>query len=502
MSIEIELKYLVSDNDVVEQFTQLIHQHQFTFTTASRHLTNTYFDTRERKLREFDFGLRVRKADDYTEQTIKTAGIVVGGLHQRPEYNVAIEQSLPDLSLFPCDIWPAGANITQLQEQLLAIFTTNFHRTSWQVEVNGSVVEVAYDCGEISAQGQALPISEIELELVSGERDAIFTLAELLCQSFQLTPGRLSKAARGYTVWQAQAEVEEIKNDAAISFQVPLDPELSVEKAMLIGFEHGLTCLQKAIAQVLAETTLAHVKQVFEALSFIQQGLYLHQNLIETARFEQFDTLLKQAIASFSWLETAIHINDLTLKSGNYRKKLEYSNQLVSTLKIERDQFPSEQAIQQELMSATFNLLQLHLLKYILEPTVKPVEKTRSLTEHARAKLSTNLTAIKEVCGNKLQLTAQEYLVIQKHLFSSLHTGSWFGALYEQGSRTEYRRTWLDVFNGIEELATLNLLQQQLNGIEQSSQKLNRWLNTKVDNLLQVINQSYQAAVKVEPYWL
>ena len=56
--------------------------------------------------------------------------------------------------------------------------------------------------------------------------------------------------------------------------------------------------------------------------------------------------------------------------------------------------------------------------------------------------------------------------------------------------------------NGIEELATLNLLQQQLNGIEQSSQKLNRWLNTKVDNLLQVINQSYQAAVKVEPYWL
>ncbi|REL32034.1 CYTH domain-containing protein [Thalassotalea euphylliae] len=499
MSTEIELKYLVSDDNVVSQFTQLLNQHQLTFIQASRQLSNTYFDTNERTLREFDFGLRVRKADDYTEQTIKTAGIVVGGLHQRPEYNVAIEQNIPDLALFPSDIWPIAANVTELQNQLVAIFTTNFHRTSWRVEVSGSIIEVAYDRGEISAQGQILPINELELELVSGERDAIFVLAELLCQSFQLTPGRLSKAARGYMLWQEKAA---LKSEETISFQVPLNPELSVEKAMVIGLEHGLNCLQKAIAQSLAATELAHVKQVFEALSFIQQGLHLHQNLIESAKFEQFDTLLKHAIDSLSWLETAIHINDLTLKSGNYRKKLEYSNQLVSTLKIERSQFPSEEAIQQELMSATFNLLQLHLLKYVLEPVVKPVDKTRSLSEHAKTKLSTNLTAIKDVCGNKLQLSAQEYLVIQKHLFSSLHTGSWFGALYEQGSRTEYRRTWLDVFNGIEELATLNLLQQQLNGIEQSSQKLNRWLNTKVDNLLQVINQSYQAAVKVEPYWL
>ena len=214
------------------------------------------------------------------------------------------------------------------------------------------------------------------------------------------------------------------------------------------------------------------------------------------------ESLLKESLGSLSWLETAIHINDLTLKSGNYRKKLEYSNQLVSTLKIERSQFPSEEVIQQELMSAKFNLLQLHLLQFIVDPVVKPVEKTRSLTEHAKSKLTSNLTAIKEICGNKMQLSAQEYLVIQQHLFSSLHTGSWFGGLYEQTSRIEYRRTWLDVFHGIEELATLNLLQQQLNAIEQSSQKLNRWLNTKVDNLLQVINQSYQAAVKVEPYWL
>ncbi|REL27961.1 CYTH domain-containing protein [Thalassotalea euphylliae] len=507
MSTEIELKYLIDGGDVVSQFTQLLNQRQYTYTQAARQLSNTYFDTSDRMLRQYDFGLRVRKADDYTEQTIKTAGIVVGGLHQRPEYNVAIDDSTPELALFPADIWPTTTDVEQLQANLQAIFSTNFYRTTWQVNVGDSVVEVAFDQGIIESKGhskgqskgQILPINEIELELVSGERQAIFTLAKELCQAFTVTPGRQSKAARGYLLWQGA--IHRSTTDE-ISFQVPLNPELSVEKAMVLGFEHGLSCLQQAIGQSLAAAELTHVKQVFEALSFIQQGLYLHQNLIASTTFNLLESLLKESLESLSWLETAIHINDLTLKSGNYRKKLEYSNQLVSTLKIERSQFPSEEVIQHELMSAKFNLLQLHLLQFILDPVVKPVEKTRSLTEHAKTKLSNNLTAIKEICGNKMQLSAQEYLVIQQHLFSSLHTGSWFGALYEQSSRTEYRRTWLDVFHGIEELATLNLLQQQLNAIEQSSQKLNRWLNTKVDNLLQVINQSYQAAVKVEPYWL
>ena len=295
MSTEIELKYLIDGGDVVGQFTQLLNQHQFTYKQAARQLSNTYFDTTDRMLRQYDFGLRVRKADDYTEQTIKTAGIVVGGLHQRPEYNVAIDASTPNLALFPADIWPATADVEQLQANLNAIFSTDFHRTTWLVNVGESVVEVAFDHGiieskshskgqsESQSKGQTLPINEIELELVSGERQAIFTLAKALCQAFHVTPGRQSKAARGYQLWQGA-----INSPATdeISFQVPLNPELSVEKAMVLGFEHGLTCLQKAIEQSIAETELTHVKQVYEALSFIQQGLYLHQNLIESTTFK------------------------------------------------------------------------------------------------------------------------------------------------------------------------------------------------------------------------
>ena len=501
MSTEIELKYLIGDGEVINKFTQLLKQQNLPYTHQSQQLCNTYFDTQDRQLRALDFGLRVRKADNYTEQTIKTAGIIVGGLHQRPEYNVEIDDSFPELSLFPADIWPEYTNANALQAQLVSIFSTNFIRNSWQVEIDGSVIEVAYDRGMIESQGQELPISEIELELVEGKRDAIFTLAQLLIEHFEVTSGRESKAARGYQLWQGTTNKSD---DNGISFQVSLTAELSVEKAMVVGLEHGLHCLQQAIAASLDSPKLGNVKQVFEALSFIQQGFYLHQNLIEESKFELFDQLLKQALDNFSWLESAIHINDLTVKSGSYRKKLEYSKQLITTLKIERSRFPNEQEIKQCLTGQAINLLQLKLLTFILSPVVKPVEKTRSLLEHAQVKLSKNLNAITELCANKSQLTVLEYLVIQHHLFQGLHTGSWFGALYDNAGRVEYRRTWLDVLHGIEELATLNVLQQQLKALEQhseNSKKLNKWLSNKVENLLAAINQSYQSALTVEPYW-
>ncbi|HBF47976.1 MAG TPA: adenylate cyclase, partial [Shewanella frigidimarina] len=74
-------------------------------------LTNGYFDTDDLQLRRWDMGLRVRGFDNQLEQTIKTAGRVVGGIHSRPEYNVNIDQKTPILSRFPKEIWPIGNDL-------------------------------------------------------------------------------------------------------------------------------------------------------------------------------------------------------------------------------------------------------------------------------------------------------------------------------------------------------------------------------------------------------
>lgn len=106
-------------------------------------LTNSYFDTPDLTLRKWDMGLRIRGVNDHLEQTIKTAGQVIGGIHSRPEFNVDIDQDFPKLNLFPNEIWPAESNIEQVQSELQCLFNTDFERQSWHIFVDDSLVEVA-----------------------------------------------------------------------------------------------------------------------------------------------------------------------------------------------------------------------------------------------------------------------------------------------------------------------------------------------------------------------
>lgn len=93
--IEVELKLAAQSSaiDAVRQcISTLSPQH-----SAPRKLTNIYFDTAQRQLRQWDMGLRIRGCDGRYEMTMKTAGQVISGLHQRPEFNVEID-SLKSIS--------------------------------------------------------------------------------------------------------------------------------------------------------------------------------------------------------------------------------------------------------------------------------------------------------------------------------------------------------------------------------------------------------------------
>ncbi|TMP84992.1 inorganic triphosphatase, partial [Pseudoalteromonas ruthenica] len=106
------------------------------------------------ELRALDIGLRTRCCDNDCEQTIKLAGEVVGGLHQRPEYNLPLQSVKPDLMAFAQGIWPHAMQVSSINENLFQIFSTNFIRRTWLIETEqGSKIEVVLDKGEVVAQG-------------------------------------------------------------------------------------------------------------------------------------------------------------------------------------------------------------------------------------------------------------------------------------------------------------------------------------------------------------
>lgn len=104
MAQEIELKFIVN-HDAVDALRNHLHtlggEHH-----APSQLLNIYFETPDNWLRRHDMGLRIRGENGRYEMTMKIAGRVTGGLHQRPEYNVALSEPVLDLTQLPAEVWP------------------------------------------------------------------------------------------------------------------------------------------------------------------------------------------------------------------------------------------------------------------------------------------------------------------------------------------------------------------------------------------------------------
>lgn len=168
-------------------------------------LVNIYFDTPRLVLASSKSALRLRQTPEGWLQTFKTVGNAEDGLHSRHEWEmpVAGKELEIDALLRECDEPSAADALRQAAAELVQLFRTNFTRTLWQVQLDGSEVEAAIDQGDVLAEvdGEArrAPISEIELELKSGHEAALHTLAaELGKQITGLAPDNISKAQRGY----------------------------------------------------------------------------------------------------------------------------------------------------------------------------------------------------------------------------------------------------------------------------------------------------------------
>lgn len=178
---------------IIQRILTLPHQH-----SDPKKLTNLYFETTDNQIRRWDMGLRIRGVDESYEMTIKTAGKVVAGLHQRPEYNVKLEQPKLDLARFPAEIWPENTDLTLLETQLNVLFNTDFYREIWLVDFQNSQIEVVLDKGAIRTHQYELPIEEFELELKKGDVSDVIALATYLGEKGGLRLASRSKAARGY----------------------------------------------------------------------------------------------------------------------------------------------------------------------------------------------------------------------------------------------------------------------------------------------------------------
>jgi len=200
MPNEIELKLRIAAADTTRLFNQPALTHGLEHGPLTRQLISTYFDTPDLRLLDAEISLRVRSMSGGWFQAVKAAGSSVAGLHQRMEWEDIISGSEPDFSKITEPALAAIFADNALRDALQPIFVTDVERTEWQLRMpDGTALEVALDLGELQVGGHIREtISEVEIELKSGNAAQVFSLALALQADIPLTIENISKAQRGY----------------------------------------------------------------------------------------------------------------------------------------------------------------------------------------------------------------------------------------------------------------------------------------------------------------
>jgi inorganic triphosphatase YgiF len=200
MTVEVELKLAIARGDAVR-----LRKHPLlkALKPSRRKLYGIYFDTPEFELYRQHGAFRLRREGYHWVQTLKLDSGASTALSVRPEWEVQVTGNQPDISVLP---EVAQKHLTpELFSRLQPAFVTDFQRTIWLLERPEGTVEIALDAGHIRAGENTLPISELELELKSGDSRLLIDVALELLDAAPMLPEYRSKALRGYQlagVWQ------------------------------------------------------------------------------------------------------------------------------------------------------------------------------------------------------------------------------------------------------------------------------------------------------------
>ncbi|MGV8916712.1 MAG: inorganic triphosphatase [Pseudomonas sp.] len=205
-------------------------------------LFNQYFDTPERELAQAKVALRIRRDGDAIIQTLKTKGNSVAGLSERNEYNWDLAKAKLDLKKLDGECWPE--QLAELDKKTIKpLFTTDFVREraeiAWGRGKSKVVIEAALDLGNVIVGKQKEEICELELELREGEPDALLELAAELGLTLPLMPCDISKAERGYRLFDANSYSLSLPIPE-LTAEMPLDDAYSALAWHLLGSSQRL----------------------------------------------------------------------------------------------------------------------------------------------------------------------------------------------------------------------------------------------------------------------
>jgi CHAD domain-containing protein len=204
--MEIEAKYRVVGKLSPQRITSVdLHPYVMKKAEDERH-HDSLLDTADRAITSNGYALRIREAGKRRMLTLKGPPLGEGEVHRREEIEAELDSDSPGPAKkgrVSRARWPEPikGKVNEIigEEQLLSLIHTDMHRMTWKIERAGRVIaELAYDVGEISANGKSDAVNEIEIELKgAGAESDLRTVGEMLRAQTPLEPESRTKLSRG-----------------------------------------------------------------------------------------------------------------------------------------------------------------------------------------------------------------------------------------------------------------------------------------------------------------
>ncbi len=279
--MEIELKLLAAPQDA-----EALRQHPLLkkYATSKPHeqkMVDTYFDTSDLQIRRCDAGLRVRRVGNGWVQTLKGGGSVDGGLHSRHEWESRVAGPAPDLAMLRDVVdhktaWGRLLRCPMIEDRLLPIFATKVKRMVWELRLpQGDEVECVLDLGNLECGGKKVAISEIELELKSGDPTHLFDFALALQQDIPMQIGNLSKADRGYALFAPQPPA------AVKATLLKLSKRMTIEQVFQAIAANCMAQVQANETGVAQEHDVENLHQMRVGLRRLRSALGLFKDVLQ-----------------------------------------------------------------------------------------------------------------------------------------------------------------------------------------------------------------------------
>ena len=296
MEVELKLLFAAHDADTLRRHPLL--QEYATAQPREQTLTDTYFDTPDLRLRQSAARLRVRKVDNTWVETMHG-----GSRTGAREWHAPLAGPAPDLAALRDVVGHNSASgkllrLPLLEDRLAPIFTTRVKRMVWALCLpQGDEVECVLEQGRLECAGMKVPISEIELELKSGQPAHLFDFALALQQDIPLQIGQLSQAERGYALFAPQPPA------AFKATPLKLSKHMNIEQAFQAIALNCLAQIQANEAAVVEAHDVEGVHQMRVGLRRLRSALGLFKDVFQAPddMQQELDWLTTQLGAARDW---------------------------------------------------------------------------------------------------------------------------------------------------------------------------------------------------------